>query len=173
MRSGHESHMIKKMRAKAGKPALGAAPKPAEVDDGFYDDYVPKKRVLQLKQAAAAAALAAAPPPHAEVANFGNARAAAAAREVAEFGAKRKRPSAIIKTDAVRDVWSETVPVLNPLLSNGQTTYETSKLPRVRNHDRRPNAEHILPVCHFLSHFSLTFFSALHAIHSHSIFITH
>ena len=145
-KAGHESHMIKKMRSKAGKAPLSAvaAAAAAVADrDTYYDDFIPKKILVQRQREAAERAAADAPGE--SVANFGNAARKAAEKAEAARVIKRKRP-APHQTDKVRDIWSEEVPVLNPVLSSGQTTFETSKVPRIYKKDRRPNAVHVLKV---------------------------
>jgi hypothetical protein len=139
-RTGHESHMIKKMREKAGRVQ---GPKVPEVDRSL-DDVVSRKDAAKYKRIEQDVIKAMQPEDYEFVSNWGNTRAKQAAVTAATH--KRKRPSAIVRTDPVRDVWTEKVAVLNPLLDNGQTMYETSKIPRVRKHDRRPNAAHLLEV---------------------------
>jgi hypothetical protein len=155
-KTGHESHMIKKMRSKAGKAPLSAvaAAAAAVADrDTYYDDFIPKKILVQRQREAAERAAADAPGE--SVANFGNAARKAAEKAEAARVIKRKRP-APHQTDKVHDIWSEEVPVLNPVLSSGQTTFETSKVPRIYKNDRRPNAVHVLKVQQWIPPFLLT-----------------
>jgi hypothetical protein len=56
-KAGHESVMIRKMRQKAGKPALSSSSSQEPEEDYSFDDFVPKPSKKQLQKQARVSAL--------------------------------------------------------------------------------------------------------------------